>query len=163
MEFSGCNAHYEGRQFDVLPESLQRSEWPPIAVDTVFSELFSRFISTNPRELMLAGLRVEAVSTFHAARPSIRLQAAIAPRQLTIWISALTIRSSLVRVVSCGIRSIGSTSATRSARSGRTRRCESTAASPGPAPSNFPTLSTGKARFFSTPRRYVWGSSFSSR
>jgi hypothetical protein len=33
MKFSGCNAHYEGRQFDVLPEYLQGSEWPPVAVD----------------------------------------------------------------------------------------------------------------------------------
>ena len=31
-----------------------------------------------------------------------------------------------------------------------------------PVLSNSPTLSTGKARSFSTPRHYVWGSSFSS-
>jgi hypothetical protein len=43
MEFSGCNDHDEGRQFGVLLESLQGSEWPPVAVDTVFSELFSPF------------------------------------------------------------------------------------------------------------------------
>ena len=46
MEFSGCNAHFEGRQIGVLPESLQGSEWPPVAVDTVFSELcFGEFVN----------------------------------------------------------------------------------------------------------------------
>jgi hypothetical protein len=50
MEFSGCNAHYQGRQFGVLPESLQSSEWPPIALDTAFSELLSRLDQPQTRE-----------------------------------------------------------------------------------------------------------------
>ena len=37
-------------------------KWPLVAVDTVFSELFSRLDQPQTREMMLAGLRVEAPS-----------------------------------------------------------------------------------------------------
>jgi len=63
MEFSGCNAHYEGRQFGVLPESLQGSEMAASCGGHCFLGVVFSFRSTaNPRALMLAGLRVEASS-----------------------------------------------------------------------------------------------------